>query len=53
MRRKEFLDRRVGSISLPCQQIKTIEMNVSEVHCSAAMGRVGDTSCMSVCVYVC
>lgn len=27
-----------------------MEMNVSEAHCLAAMGGVGDSSCMSVCV---
>lgn len=30
-----------------------IEMNVSEAHCSTAMGGVGDTPCMSVYVCVC
>lgn len=27
-----------------------MEMNVSEAHCSAAMGGVCDSSCMSLCV---
>ena len=30
-----------------------MEMNVREAHCLAAMGGVGDSSCMSACVYVC
>ena len=30
-----------------------MEMNVSEAHCLAAMGGVGDSSCMPPCVCVC
>lgn len=52
MRRKELPDSRGGRVFLVCQQINMMEMNVSEAHCLAAMGDVGDSSCMSVCVCV-
>lgn len=48
MRRKELSDSE-GDF-LVCQQINMMEMNVSEAHCLAAMGGVGESSCMSVCV---
>lgn len=42
----------LDSVFLPCQEKNMIEMNVSEAHCSAAMGGVGDTSCKCVCVLI-
>lgn len=52
MRRKELPDSRGDRVFLVCQQINMMEMNVRESHCLAAMGGVGDSSCMSVCVCV-
>lgn len=50
MKRKERRDSRGDCVFLVCQEINTMEMNVTEAHCLAAMGRLGDSSCMSVCV---
>ena len=50
MRREDLPDNWGDFVFPVCQQINMMEMNVSEAHCLAAMGGVGDSSCMSVCV---
>lgn len=52
MRKKELQDSAGDCVFLVCREINTMEMNVSETHCLAAMGGVGDSSCMPVCVYI-
>ena len=53
MGRKELPDSEGDRVFLLCQEINMMEMNVSEAHCLAAMGGVGDSSCMPPCVCVC